>query len=164
VHQPQIVLLDEPTSGLDPESARDVRTLITGLRDDGRAVLLSTHNLDEVEKIADRIAVLRTQLLAVGTAGDLRARTSQRTLHITMRGEAEVFALQLRTRGLDARADGNRLSIALASSAAPTAGTFDTPQVVRLLVQNGAEIESVATDEPSLEDTYLKLVGADADE
>jgi len=51
LHKPDIVLLDEPTSGLDPESARDVRELILRLRGERRAVLLSTHNLDEVQRV-----------------------------------------------------------------------------------------------------------------
>ena len=67
VHRPSIVLLDEPTAGLDPESARDVRELIVAMRGEGRAVLLCTHNLDEVERVADRVAVLRSRLVAIGT-------------------------------------------------------------------------------------------------
>ena len=67
VHQPRIVMLDEPTAGLDPESARAVRELIVAMRSEGRAVLLCTHNLDEVERVADRVAVLRSRLVAVGT-------------------------------------------------------------------------------------------------
>src|SRR5687767_14829062 len=63
IHQPPVLLLDEPTSGLDPASARQVRDLIGGLRDQGRGVLVSTHNLVEAEELADRIAVLKTQLL-----------------------------------------------------------------------------------------------------
>src|SRR5688572_29670745 len=74
VHRPRIVLLDEPTAGLDPESARGVRELIVGMRREGRAVLLCTHNLDEVERIADRVAVLRSRLVAIGTPGELRQR------------------------------------------------------------------------------------------
>jgi len=58
------LLLDEPTAGLDPASARHVRDLILRLRGEGRAVLVSTHNLAEAEEVATRIAVLRTRLLA----------------------------------------------------------------------------------------------------
>ena len=74
LHNPDIVLLDEPTSGLDPESAREVRGMIVALRDQNRAVLLSTHNLDEVERIASRVAVLRQRLLAVDTPTALRMK------------------------------------------------------------------------------------------
>jgi ABC-2 type transport system ATP-binding protein len=162
VHQPAIVLLDEPTSGLDPESARDVRALLTSLRSEGRGVLLSTHNLDEVERIADRIAVLRTRLLALDTPDALRTRTLRRTLRITLRGDAGAFARLMRGHGLDAHAEGNQLSIGLAAKAA-TNDSVDTPQVVRTLVEHSAEIERVTTDEPSLEDTYLGLMEAGPD-
>ena len=73
IHKPRVVLLDEPTSGLDPESARDVRELILRLRNEGRAVLVSTHNLDEVERVADRVGVLRTRMIAMDTPAALRA-------------------------------------------------------------------------------------------
>ena len=65
LHDPAVVLLDEPTSGLDPESARDVRELVLRLRDDRRAVMISTHNLDEVDRLADRVALLNTHVVAV---------------------------------------------------------------------------------------------------
>src|SRR5687767_373356 len=74
LHQPDIVLLDEPTAGLDPEMARDVRSLVVRLRGENRAILISTHNLDEVERVADRVAVLRTRLIALDTPKALRAR------------------------------------------------------------------------------------------
>src|SRR4030095_12867125 len=74
LHRPDIVLLDEPTSGLDPESARAVRELIVRLRTERRAVLISTHNLDEVQRVADRVAVLRSRLVALDTPAALRAR------------------------------------------------------------------------------------------
>jgi ABC-2 type transport system ATP-binding protein len=74
LHDPRITMLDEPTSGLDPESARDVRDLILALREQGRTVLLCTHNLDEVERVADRVAVLNQRLVAIGTPSSLRQR------------------------------------------------------------------------------------------
>jgi ABC-2 type transport system ATP-binding protein len=64
IHKPRILLLDEPTSGLDPASARHIRDLILALRSEGRAILVSTHNLGEAEELSDRIAVLKTDLLA----------------------------------------------------------------------------------------------------
>jgi ABC-2 type transport system ATP-binding protein len=164
VHQPQIILLDEPTSGLDPESARDVRALVGRLRNQGRAVLLSSHNLDEVERIADRIAVLRTHLVAVDTPEGLRARQSGRQLRITIRGGAERFVAVLRPSGsIEVQATGSELRIAFPSVTSEHAPgqAVDTPGIVRTLVEHGAEIEAVAVDEPSLEDMYLRLVRAD---
>ena len=72
LHDPAIVLLDEPTAGLDPESAHDTRALILRLRGENRTVILSTHNLDEVDRVADRVGVLRTRLIALDTPSALR--------------------------------------------------------------------------------------------
>ena len=154
VHRPSIVLLDEPTAGLDPESARDVRELIVAMRGEGRAVLLCTHNLDEVDRLADRVAVLRSRLVAIGTPGELRQRLFTSRLRIRVSQDAESFAARLRTSGLDdIHADGTWLSL--------QGGTLTTPQIVRMLVEAGAGIEAVERDEPSLEEVYLKLLQAD---
>jgi ABC-2 type transport system ATP-binding protein len=154
VHRPSIVLLDEPTAGLDPESARDVRELIVSMRSEGRAVLLCTHNLDEVERVADRVAVLRSRLVAIGTPGELRQRLFTSRLRIRVSRNAESFTGALRSSGADdVRVDGAWLSL--------SEGRLTTPQIVRLLVEKGAEIEAVERDEPSLEEVYLKLLQAD---
>ena len=154
VHRPSIVLLDEPTAGLDPESARDVRELIVAMRGEGRAVLLCTHNLDEVERVADRVAVLRSRLVAIGTPTELRQRLFTSRLRIHVSQDADTFADTLRASGVsDVRADGTWLSL--------SEGTLTTPQIVRMLVDAGAGIEAVERDEPSLEDVYLKLLNPD---
>ena len=153
VHQPPIVLLDEPTSGLDPESARDVRELIVGMREQGRAVLLCTHNLDEVERVADRVAVLRSRLVAVGSPGELRERLFVPRLRIRLSQPAEPFAAILRTSGLgDVSVEGTSLSL--------SAGKRPTPEIVRTLVEAGAGIEAIGEEERSLEDVYIKLLNA----
>jgi len=153
LHNPDIVLLDEPTSGLDPESAREVRELIVKMRVEHRAVVLSTHNLDEVERIATRVAVLRQQLLAVDTPDALRERLFGHRLRVVVSGHAGTFIPALRESGHpDVVADDNTLSIA-------TRDTLrDTPDVVRVLVQQGADIISVVPEEHSLEDVYLRLI------
>ena len=154
VHRPSIVLLDEPTAGLDPESARDVRELIVAMRGEGRAVLLCTHNLDEVERVADRVAVLRSRLVAIGTPKELRQRLFTSRLRIHVSQDVDTFADTLRASGVsDVRADGAWLSL--------SEGTLTTPQLVRMLVDAGAGIEAVERDEPSLEDVYLTLLNPD---
>jgi len=65
VHEPDLLFLDEPTAGLDPEAARALRELIAELRGEGRTIVLSTHNLAEAELLCDRVAVLRTRLIAI---------------------------------------------------------------------------------------------------
>ena len=88
LHNPPVVLLDEPTSGLDPHSARLVRDMVLELRKRGHAVIISTHNLDEAERVADRVGVLRRRFLAVATPGELRHRLFGSRVRITMAGDA----------------------------------------------------------------------------
>jgi ABC-2 type transport system ATP-binding protein len=151
VHRPPIVLLDEPTAGLDPESAHAVRELIVAMRGEGRAVLLCTHNLDEVERVADRVAVLRSRLVAVGTPGELRQQLFVPRIRIRLSDRAEPFASTIRAAGvLDIDVNGCMLSFA--------GGTVRTPAIVRALVEAGAGIEAVEQDDPSLEAVYMKLL------
>ena len=133
IHQPRVLLLDEPTSGLDPASARHVRDLILGLRSDGRAVLVSTHNLGEAEELSDRIGILKTDLLAFDTLASLRAARA---------GGRVVIELEDRTRREFAISDVSEI-----------------PAIVSRLAGEGARIIRVTPEERSLEDVYLDLVG-----
>ena len=162
LHKPAIVLLDEPTSGLDPESARSVRALIVRLRDERHAVLLSTHNLDEVARVAGRVAILRTSLVAVDTPAALRARLFGRRVRIELRADAGRFAAALKKVAVvEARVDGNAISVAPPNGASSESvqAMPDTPTMVRILVEMGAEVESVVSEEASMEDLYLRLLG-----
>jgi len=156
LHQPKIVLLDEPTAGLDPESARDVRELILRLRDQGRAVLLSTHNLDEVERVASRVAVMRARLVAVDTPAALRARLFGARIRIMTAQAAGPFVQALASDGFtDVYADGSTLSIGVDEASAVA------PRIVRRLVEAGADILSVVPEQAPLEEVYLRLLQDD---
>jgi ABC-2 type transport system ATP-binding protein len=153
LHRPDIVLLDEPTSGLDPESARDVRDLVLRLRDERRAVLLSTHNLDEVERVANRVAVLRTKLIASDTPAALRSRLFGDRLRVTVVPPAEPSVAAVRACGFDdVRVENGTLSIGVDDAAARA------PKIVKQLVAAGAHIQSVVPEEPPLEQVYLRLL------
>jgi ABC-2 type transport system ATP-binding protein len=156
LHHPDIVLLDEPTGGLDPESARDVRQLVLRLQTERRAVLLSTHNLDEVERIATRIGVMRGRLVAVDTPAALRARLFGARVRVVLAQPATPFITMLTRSGFaDVRADGSVLSIRAADPASAA------PMIVRTLAGAGADIQSVAPEEPPLEQVYLRLLDND---
>jgi ABC-2 type transport system ATP-binding protein len=153
LHSPDIVLLDEPTSGLDPESARDVRDLVLRLRDQRRAVLLSTHNLDEVERIANRVAVLRTTLIAADTPAALRTRLFGARVRVTLLSAPAHLVDVIRAAGFaDVRVEEETLSIGVDDTAARA------PLIVRRLVDAGAEILAVVPEEPPLEAVYLRLL------
>jgi len=136
IHNPPVLLLDEPTSGLDPASARHLRNLILDLRSQGHAVLVSTHNLAEAEELADRIAILKTRLLAFDTPATLR----------TSRGGRRVV--------IELADSTNRLEIAIDDEA-------EIPEIVARLVAEGRRIVRVTPNQRSLEDAYLELVGND---
>ncbi len=154
IHRPPILLLDEPTSGLDPASARHMRDLIVGLRRDGRAVLVSTHNLAEAEELSDRIAVLNTTLLALDSPAVLRQRLSGTQVAIEVEGDAARWLPSLGSiPGASAAAAGARLTVDLPGLAA-------VPDVVAALVAAGARVVRVLPDQRSLEEVYLNLVGA----
>jgi ABC-2 type transport system ATP-binding protein len=158
LHDPRIAMLDEPTSGLDPASAREVRDLVLSLRAQGRTILLCTHNLDEVERVADRVAVLSRRLIAVGTPASLRNKLFAPRVRVTLTQPAEPFVTMLRAAGLsDVRVEGAVLSVGMTNT------PVTTPDVVRRLVEAGAGVESVVPEEPPLEDVYLKLVDPDGE-
>ena len=153
LHRPDVMLLDEPTAGLDPESAREVRDLILRLRSERRAILVSTHNLDEVERVADRVAILRSRLVAVDTPAALRARLFGSRVHVVLTQPAGPFVGVLADAGFsDIRTDGPSLSIGVDDP------TSDTPGIVRRLVEAGAGVQSVVAEEPPLEQVYLRLL------
>lgn len=156
LHRPSILLLDEPTSGLDPAMALTVRRMILELRAEGCAVVLSTHNLDEVDRVADRVAVLRTQLVAVDTPATLRSRLFGPRLTIHVIGSAATFVPAVREFG--------EVSVEGEGTLHMTLRDFgSTPEIVRRLTAAGADIASVVPEEPPLEDVYLRLLGDGSD-
>ena len=158
VHEPDVILLDEPAANLDPKTSRSVRDLLLDLRRQGRAIVISTHNLAEVERFADRVGLVSTSLIAIGEPAALRREVFGRRLRVRLAGTfppaAELAAAATRAGGHDVRIDGLDLSMVLED---PDAAT---PGVVRALVDAGAEIREVFDEQPALEDVYLKLLGS----
>jgi ABC-2 type transport system ATP-binding protein len=150
LHDPAILLLDEPTSGLDPAIARGVRHLLDERRAAGCAILVSTHNLDEAERLADRVAVLQQRLLAIDSPAALRRRLTTGRLLIRVAGDpAPLVPLLGAAR---AHVDGAHLIVQL------DRGDEDTPAIVSALVSAGAAIVEVRPEMPALEEVYLRLV------
>jgi ABC-2 type transport system ATP-binding protein len=158
LHNPSVLLLDEPTAGLDPESARGVRDLILRLRHERRAVVVSTHNLDEVDRIADRVAVLNSRLLALDTPAALRRQLFGQRLRIVLaEPAAPVLAKLLAVTNVNgALTDADRVLVADLARL-----PMSVPDLVRRLVEAGAAIEAVVPDERPLEDAYLRLISAE---
>jgi ABC-2 type transport system ATP-binding protein len=156
LHEPRVLFLDEPTAGLDPEAARDLRGLIASLRRDGCTVLVSTHNLAEAEQLCDRIAVIRTRLVALDTPGALRLRQFERRLRVRLSSIREDLLVALRAlpfvRSIEVEGEGS-LAVVLAEP------DHDGPRFVARVVEMGGQILEVREDERSLEDVYISLIG-----
>jgi ABC-2 type transport system ATP-binding protein len=153
IHDPDILLLDEPTSGLDPEITRSFRQLLVDRRSAGCAILVSTHNLDEAERIADRVAVLQERLVAVGTPTALRQRLTTGRVLIRIAGTPLSYLDVARRFDPRAFVEGEMLIVNAAH------GQEQTPGLVAALVSARARILEVRPEMPALEDVYLHLVG-----
>jgi ABC-2 type transport system ATP-binding protein len=152
LHEPAVLLLDEPTSGLDPEVTRSVRQMLDDRRASGCAILVSTHNLDEAERLADRVAVLHTRLLAIDRPSALRQRLTTGRILIRVGGDPST-ALDV-VRRFDPRAALDAGAI-VASLKQPER---QTPELVRALASAQADVLEVRPDVPALEDVYLRLM------
>ncbi|HEY3045821.1 MAG TPA: ABC transporter ATP-binding protein [Vicinamibacterales bacterium] len=156
LHAPSILLLDEPTSGLDPEVARSVRGMLDERRQEGCAVLVSTHNLDEAERLADRVAVLHTRLLALDRPAALRERLTTGRVIARVAGDGTAYAATVRAFDTAASIDGDAIMVRLPH------GERDTPAFVRALVAAGADVLEIRPEVPALEDVYLHLMADEA--
>ena len=156
LHEPKVLFLDEPTSGLDPEAARLVRQFIAELREEGRTIVLCTHNLDEADRLCDRIAVFKGTLLALDTPLALRRKLFGRTVVFHLAEMQPQFAQTIAQFEFVQSAEvvGNKLVIGLNDP------EQHNPEVVRTLVGAGAKIQFVGEVRQRLEDVYLKLVKA----
>lgn len=155
-----VIFLDEPTSGLDPAASREVHDLIDGLRQRGVTIFLTTHRLEEAERLCDRVALLNTTLRAVGRPDELRERLFAKTL--TVKTLAAIPDPDRVFGGLPAvdgwRQDGTGTYMLTVSDPAVAA-----PHVTRALAASGADVLSIAESRHSLEDVYLELIGDDVE-
>lgn len=158
LHDPSVLLLDEPTSGLDPEIARSVRRLLADRRATGCAILVSTHNLDEADRLADRVAVLQRRLLALDPPAVLRRRLTTNRASVRVVGDAARHIATAQRFDPRATAEGSIVRVSLSEA------ERDLPELIRALVGAGAAIVEVRQEMPELEDVYLHLVGSDAGE
>ena len=156
---PAIMFLDEPTSGLDPVAALEVCNLIIGLRQKGVTIFLTTHRLDEAEKLCDRVAIMNQSLRTVGRPDELREQLFQRALVVKtlapLRDPDQFFAHLSTVESWRSELPGSYvLSVSDPKVAAP--------EVARGLVNAGADVLSIAEAQHSLEDVYLELINDDA--
>ena len=153
VHDPQVLFLDEPTANLDPEASKTVRDFILDLKKENRTVFLNTHNLDEAQRICDKIAILNTKLVALGTPAELERSISGRKTVVQLAevSEAVVSAAKRAAKGA-VETNGNKLIIGV------TDPEKENPDIVGAIGAAGGRIQFVTEMSSTLEDVYLKLV------
>ncbi len=160
LHRPQVLFLDEPTASLDAEAARTVREAIVTLKNTRRTIFLSTHNLDEAERLCDRIAIFKQKLVQLDTPLQLRRRfgVEGRRVIISLRPPApenlleKIQALPFVLSAEWQAEASDSLQIAL------TDPENENPALVRELVQAGADIRFIEEETSSLEEVYLSLI------
>lgn len=158
LHEPRVLFLDEPTAALDPEASRLVHDFIGELKGRGRTIFLCTHNLDEADRLCDRVAVFKTHLRVLDTPGRLRRQVYGRQIAFHLNGPADVFLPVIRAfpDAKESTAADNKLIVSLDDP------ETHNPDIIRALVAAGADIQFVGELRYSLEDVYLQLMRGDA--
>jgi ABC-2 type transport system ATP-binding protein len=153
IHDPELLFFDEPTANLDPESARVVRDFILKLKKDGKTIFLNTHNLDEAQRICDRIGILKTKLLTVNTPEQLEKTVwgSKTVIQMEQINDQILAAVQkLEPKALNV--EENRFTLTLGDP------QKENPDFIQAIVSAGGRIQYVTQLNPGLEETYLKVI------
>ena len=152
LHDPDLYILDEPTSGLDPIARRQIHDILLMLKREGRTILISSHYLDEIEALADRVIILAAgQIVADGTPLELLKRaagTSTLWIDISPVDDPARLVPQATFEGRD----GALLRYRTADPTAAIVGLADA------LRASGARLADLRLKRPSLEDVYLQLI------
>jgi ABC-2 type transport system ATP-binding protein len=154
IHDPKILFLDEPTANLDPEASKTVRDFILDLKKGKRTIFLNTHNLDEAERLCDRIAILKTKLIAVDSPKNLeRSLYNRKTIvHLQNVSSSIISTVEKLGSIKSVRVSDNKLILDMDDP------EKDNPEVIKAIVGAGGSIQYVTELRSTLEDVYLKLI------
>ncbi len=159
LNDPGVLFLDEPTSGLDPVATREVHNLIASLREQGVTIFLTTHRLEEAERLCDRVAILNTRLRLIGRPDELRKQLFRRSVDVRLRAPLDhpktLFGAVPEVERWEQTVSGYTLTVSDPDLAAPA--------LARALVGADADILSIAESHHSLEDVYLELINDDVE-
>ncbi|TET89326.1 MAG: ABC transporter ATP-binding protein [Methanomassiliicoccales archaeon] len=155
VHDPEILFLDEPTAGLDPRAAKTVRDFLSELKQEGRTIFLNTHNLVEAERLCDRVGVINTKLIAIGSPKELKERFWGRTTVVQLKKLSPnvVAAVKALPFAKNVRTEDNSLLIDLAKP------EDENSEVAEVIIRSGGEIQFMSELKHTLEEVYLELIG-----
>ncbi len=155
VNDPELLFLDEPTTGLDPQSRRQLWDLIGSFRGRGGTVLLTTHYMDEAEKLCDRVAIMdHGKIIALGTPAALIASLgAEHVVEFALEGEAELEPLSRLPSVRQARREAGRVSLIVGEP------HVAIPAVLAELDRQRAPLASLTTHHATLEDVFVSLTG-----
>ena len=156
IGNPELVFLDEPTTGFDPDARRQFWDVISGLRDLGTTVFLTTHYMDEAQVLADRVAVMRDgKVAALGTPAELQA----------LRGDVEIRFVLPTGLALDALPQLSKPTLLTGGEVRveTTAPTADLAALCTWAEGRGLELEGLTVERPTLEDVFLAIAGDHAE-
>ena len=154
VHEPSLLILDEPTANLDPESSKNIRDLILDLKKEGRTILFNTHNLDEAQRICDRVGILNTTIRAIDTPNNLKEKYgSEKLIVVRIDGVVESIIDLLKNSGFSVLINnGNDLTIE------STGNNDENQAIIDVVNKAGGKIKCINEVTSSLEDVYIRLV------
>jgi ABC-2 type transport system ATP-binding protein len=154
IHEPEVVFLDELTTGLDPQARRAIWALVTGIRDRGTTVFLTTHLMEEAERLCDRVAIIEHgRIIEIGTPEELvHKHCPERTVVFT--SDDTNVAERMQALGSVERAEGNGPTYTIRG-----AGDDFVTEVINIIAREGIRVRGFRTEIPTLEDVFLKLTG-----
>ncbi len=153
IHEPEVLFLDEPTVNLDPESSKTVREFLLELKKEKKTIFLNTHNLDEAQRVCDKIGILNTKLMAIGTPEELEQSVTGRKTIVQLERVDDAVLNAVKKLSIGKMIiDNSRLTIDVVSP------EKENPAIVRAIVHAGGNVQSVIVTGSTLEDAYLKLV------
>jgi ABC-2 type transport system ATP-binding protein len=153
IHDPEVLFLDEPTANLDPEASKTIRDFIVQLKDQKKTIFLNTHLLDEAEKICDRVAILKTKLVATGSPDELRSSLASRRIQVRLQSVDDSIVKAVNKLGYQiAEKTANNLVIVVKDP------EKENPVILQEIQNAGGRLQFVTEVGSSLEDVYLKLV------
>jgi ABC-2 type transport system ATP-binding protein len=154
INDPELVFLDELTTGLDPQARRAIWDLVRGIRDRGKTVLLTTHLMEEAERLCDRVAIIdHGRIVDIGTPGELVRRHCPERTVIVATGDATASARFREIPQVD--------SVSSQSAELTIRGRGDdlVTEVIHCLAEHRIRVIDFRTELPTLEDVFLKLTG-----
>ncbi|MES3039399.1 MAG: ABC transporter ATP-binding protein [Bdellovibrionota bacterium] len=157
-HEPNILFLDEPTAGVDVELRRDMWEMVRGLRENGTTIILTTHYIEEAEEMADRIGVIsKGKLILVEDKHILMQRLGRKQLTLQLQNPLQKIPAELTSDKLELSKDGSQLTYTYDVKSEQTG----IAELLRKLSSHGVDFKDLQTEQSSLEDIFVNLVGHD---